>query len=169
MVFLRKAHVKVLAVLVLISSIGVGGCGNRNGSYAFNRMMVLEAEQGDPHAQFYLGEYYLAKRKDRVENCDIAMQYLKQAASQSHDLAQNRLGDEYLEGQNCVKQDYKRAMFWYQKAADQGLAKSKMRIAEMYEKGQGVVQNMEKAAKWHKEADEGDSRIIVLIGSGVKK
>lgn len=169
MVFLRTARVKKGIALVLVSLIGLGGCGNNNGSYINNRMMFLEAERGDAEAQFYLGKYYLAKRKDKAQNCDIAMQYLELAASQGYDHAQNRLGDEYLEEGNCVKQDYKKAMFWHQKAAERGLAKSKMRLAEMYEKGQGVAPSKEKAAKWRKEADEGDSRIIVLIGSGVKK
>ena len=80
------------------------------------------AEQGDPIAQYNLGNSYHLGRgvpKDQVE----AVKWTRKAAEQDDPPAQYNLGNSYANGEGVAK-DTVEAAKWYRKAADQGHAEA---------------------------------------------
>ena len=77
--------------------------------------LLLKAKQGDPGAQFSLGECYYHGAQDYKQ----AVYWYSKAAEQGHALAQYNLGYYYREGYG-VSQDLEQAICWYSKSAEQG-------------------------------------------------
>ena len=69
------------------------------------------AEQGMPHAQFFLGLMH-EDGKGVPKNNKTAVKWYRLAAEQGDALAQYNLGVMYEKGQG-VPQDYKTAVKWY--------------------------------------------------------
>ncbi|MCY4232593.1 MAG: tetratricopeptide repeat protein [Bacteroidetes bacterium] len=69
-----------------------------------------KAEQGDPEAQFTLGEAYEDGR-GVIESYTQALHWYRKASMQGHSSAQVSLATVYLIGQG-VDQDYKEAYAW---------------------------------------------------------
>jgi TPR repeat protein len=81
------------------------------------------AVQGNPGAQFNLGQLYL-KGHGVPQDYVLARQWFEKAAVQGQAAAQYNLGLLYDSGQG-VPQDYLQARQWYAKAAVQGARKPK--------------------------------------------
>jgi TPR repeat protein len=105
------------------------------------------AEQGNPGAQYNLGQMY---RNGRGVPQDLgeAIKWYRRAADQGDPLAQYNLGVLYDEGRG-VPQSHGDAMAWYRKAANQGDPRALYNLGVMYEKGQGVVPDSAQAYVWY--------------------
>jgi len=78
--------------------------------------LLANAQDGDPVAQFNLGEYY---RSPEVRSLYEAAEWFEKAAQQNHAQAQLALGLLYLEWLPDL--DYReQAQYWIEKAAQNG-------------------------------------------------
>ena len=113
-----------LTLIILIGSTGVSWSGDfqkgvtayKNHDYAtaLREWMPL-AEQGDIHAQYWLGDAY-HKGKGVSRDDKIAVKYLRLAAEQGYSRAQWTLGIMYYDGYG-VQQDYVNAHMWFNVSA----------------------------------------------------
>ena len=97
------------------------------------------AEQGNFHAQLWLGEFYEGGRDGIARDYSEALKWLSLAARQGQPDAQVTLGQMYQDGEG-VPQDYRLAAYWYRKAADHiadlgGAGQGANRLAQLYEDG----------------------------------
>jgi TPR repeat protein len=82
---------------------------------SFNEL-VASAQDGDPCAQFHVGEYYRSQGGGLV---DVAARWFEMAAIQNYAEAQLALGLLYLEW--SPDEDYReKAMYWMERAAQNG-------------------------------------------------
>ena len=131
-----------------------------------------KADQGDAHAQNYLGWMY-ENGRGVEKNYVQALDWYAKAANQGYADGQNNLGRMFSTGRGTA-QNYLQAVAWYQKAADQGCDVAQFNLAWMYEDGRGVEKNDVQALAWYrKAADQGypgaQSALGLMyeIGSGV--
>jgi anti-sigma factor RsiW len=108
------------------------------------------AEQGDPVAQYNLGNTYRDGAKVPKDDRQ-AVKWYRKAAEQGLAQAQMALGAMYMDGRG-VPLDHGEAAKWYQKAAEQSLAAAQYNLGRMYENGWGVSKNYQEAAKWYRKA-----------------
>lgn len=112
----------------------------------------LAAAQGDPVAQYNLGDIYdngQGVPKDWAE----AFKWFRQAADQGHVEAQAILGRMYRNGEG-VSKDPVEAVKWSRLAADQGHIYAQGNLGYAYASGDGVNQNYAEAVKWFRLAAE---------------
>ena len=110
------------------------------------------AEQGDAHAQNYLGHMYsggVGILQDHKES----VKWYKLAAEQGLADAQSYLGRAYDNGRG-VRHDRQEALKWYRLAAEQGRTDAQNYLGEAYDYGRGVLQNYKEAVKWYRRAAE---------------
>lgn len=112
-------------------------------------MVLLQplADQGNPRAQFMVGNMYF-HAWGVPEDIEVGLALIRKAADQGDVDAHSELGRAYLEGRG-TKQDYAQAMAWFAKAADQNDSFAQHSIGEMYGKGLGVPKSKDKAKKWY--------------------
>ena len=132
------------------------------------------AVNGDPSAQFALGDMYFTGdgvSKDFGE----ATKWYRQAAEQGDERAQYKLARMYEQGEG-VPRDFHEAAQWYRKAGEQGNADAQANLGLLYEKGTGVPQSSFEASKWmRKAAEQGNlpcqKKMIsfYLVGEGVPR
>ena len=143
--------------------------------------LLQAAEQGDPEAQYDLGEAY--RRGEGVLRDDAeAARWYRMAAAQGHRNAQSSLGVAYAKGEGVRKDDAEAAR-WFQMAAEQGgsnllgffgsleedpaeaarwhwmLAEqgetsSQFKLGIAYMEGEGVSQDLAEAARWFQAAEQ---------------
>ena len=122
------------------------------------------AEQGNDHAQSYLGLAYALGQGVRQDYAE-AVKWWRRAANQGDADAQFNLGAMYANGQG-VPQDYTESAKWYRKAADKGNASARITLGGMYYHGQGVPQSYAEAIKWfRKAADQGNADAQIILGA----
>lgn len=109
-------------------------------------LWLIEAEKGDPVAQFNLGVMY--SRGDGVPQDEkkVAIWY-HLAAEQGYADAQHNLGIMYEKGLGLPR-DFKEAVKWYRLAAEQGHPSGQNNLGFMYYQGNGVLKNFEQAYAW---------------------
>ena len=100
-----------------------------NDKEAFKWFKVA-AEQGNPIAQFHLGEFY-AYGKEVEQDFNEAFKLIKSAAEQGDAEAQFHLGAYYDIGIG-ITQDYNEAFRWYKAAAEQGHAGGQFDLGVCY-------------------------------------
>ena len=84
---------------------------------------IKAAEEGHPHAQFYLGWMY-DHGKGLEKNKELAFKWLETAAKQGHPRAQNNVGVMYYKGEG-VKKDLLLAQMWYMISSSKGMSEAK--------------------------------------------
>ena len=112
------------------------------------RIQALEisAEQGQPEAQFELGNLYIIGGEVTVD-LEKTLHWFTLAGEQSNFNAQYNLGVMYMNGQG-VEIDYEKAVSWFRRAADQGDIVSQYSLGAMYANGRGVERDLARAFKW---------------------
>ena len=110
----------------------------------------MKAEQGNPHEQYLLAQYYLYGT-DVLQDYAKAYLWLNRAAVQGHAQAQNALGDLFFAGHGC-EQSLQEATKWYTRSADQNCPEGLMSLGKLYEKGLGVDLSPEKAFQYYLQA-----------------
>ena len=125
-------------------------------SGAIERNLVRLAEQGDPHAQFQLGEQYYSKmsvgeseESGRYLDNKMALKWYRRAANQGHPQAQCHLAWMYFSGVG-VPQDLEKASRLYMLAAENGFALAQNIMGTMYMLGQGVKPDVGEAIRFYK-------------------
>ncbi|TNI60452.1 hypothetical protein CF121_12500 [Aeromonas media] len=114
--------------------------------------LIKAAENGNPVAQFRLGERY--DYGFGVEQSDRkAFEWYQKAAEQGYSDAQCNLGCMYQNGQGTTQNDTAAAE-WYHKAAEQGDADAQCNLGWMYDAGKGVEKNDNAAVQWYRRAAE---------------
>jgi TPR repeat protein len=111
------------------------------------------AEQGEAHAQCFLGMIYATNDQGIDQDYHEALKWFKKSAEQGFVIAQYKLGVMYAKGIG-VTQDYQEAFKWSTKAAAQGDAESQCLVGVMYDAGWGVTQDYQESIKWFKKAAE---------------
>jgi TPR repeat protein len=148
------------AILLITVSLAMNGCGtaakgldskqSRRASPP-SEQVRRQAEQGDPAAQFELGEHYLLRYPRTAQDAAQAAFWYRKAAEQGNASAQYELGVRYWYGTG-VPFDAAQAAFWYRKAAEQGDILAQFALGELYEKGAGVPQDLAVASSWWRKA-----------------
>ena len=108
------------------------------------------AENGDAHAQVYLGLLYL-NGQGAPQNPTLAVMWYRKAADQGNAAAQHNLGWAYEHGRG-TPQDFAQAVAWYRKAAEKGNRDAQISLGRAYEAGHGVEQDFEEAVEWYRKA-----------------
>jgi uncharacterized protein len=103
------------------------------------------AEQGNVHAQLWLGAFYEQGRDGLKRDYAEAFKWLSMAAKQGQPDAQVTLGQMYENGEG-VPQDYELAAYWYRKAADHtinlgGAGVGANSLAQLYNDGHATPQD----------------------------
>ncbi|MBW8308516.1 MAG: sel1 repeat family protein [Candidatus Paracaedibacteraceae bacterium] len=109
-----------------------------------------KAEEGDPQAQFEMGQCY-EKGREVEQDRSQAFEWYRKAAEQGFAEAQYHLGQCYEDGWG-VEKDPNQAFEWYRKAAEQGLAVAQNNLGCCYAEGEGVEQDHSQAVEWYRKA-----------------
>ena len=104
------------------------------------------ANQGNPEAQYVLGDRYQYGKGVKPDNTQAVAWYQK-AADQGLADGQAGLAIMYELGLGVPK-DSAQAVAWFQKSADQGDARAQRNLGFIYRDGQGVAQDYAEAHKW---------------------
>jgi uncharacterized protein len=104
------------------------------------------ATNGDPAAQFALGNMYDLGKGVIMDSAQAAQWYMR-AAAQGFPEAENNLAALYSNGEG-VPPDHAEALKWWRLAADQGLPTAQANLADLYAQGDGVPQDLVQAFKW---------------------
>lgn len=138
----------------------------RYGSSAY----LAAAEQGDPTAQFRMGQSYYWGTGVTQSYINAGKWFLK-ASNQGHAEAQYYLASLYSHGL-WGKTDYIKAAKWYRKAALQGNADAQNNLGTLYYNGTLGSRNYTEAARWFKKAaDQGHAKAkqnMVLLQTAKK-
>jgi TPR repeat protein len=122
------------------------------------------AKNGDPEAQFQLGDYYY-EGLGLAPDYQSAAAWFRRAAQQGHPVAQLALGKMLEEGRGMLPDEVEGAR-WIQKAAEQGYAPAQDELATMYSNGTGVLQDNAQALAWAtKAAEQGFTDAQYHLGS----
>jgi len=116
--------------------------------------LKLSAEQGDIHAQFYLGHRY-REGQGTVQNYTVAVKWYRKAATAGLPSGQHSLGLMYSQGQG-VSKDPSAAFTWMLRAAKQGHVKAQSLVGVKFFEGNGVEKDYEQAVYWFRQAAEQD-------------
>jgi uncharacterized protein len=135
-------------------------------------IVMPQAIQGDPYAQFRLAEMYSAGIGVPQDDTEAARWY-RLAAEQGYARAQFELGRAYYIGTG-VQPDSTQAAKWYRLAAERGDAKAQSALGFLYSFGFGVPKDYKEAAKWFRlGAEQGNAEAQAylagnyLLGLGV--
>lgn len=116
--------------------------------------LLLQAERGDPTAQYLLGSLY-EHGQGVPQSLQEAIKWYRKAAEQGNPDAQFSLALACMFGQG-TPQSYEDAVVWFSKAAEQGNPAAQFNLGVAYAGGTGVPQSSEEARKWfQKAADQG--------------
>jgi len=113
-------------------------------------ILEAEAEQGDPHAQYYLSHCY-ANGIGMLRDERQAVDWCRKAAEQEHTVAQLNLASWNFNGL-FVSKDVKVAAEWYRRAANNGNAEAQFQLGECYANGIGVLRDVRQAVDWYRRA-----------------
>lgn len=105
------------------------------------------AEQGDPAAQFRLGDMYRQGRGVRRDAAE-AVRWYRSAARQGHPEAQLWLAKMYETGRGVERRDIAKAVRWLTAAAARGKVEAMRSLGERYASGDGVEPDLVTAHKW---------------------
>lgn len=142
--------------------------------YSLAKTYRVDAEKGNPSAQFFMGVAYenaYGVERDFAK----AAEWYRKAAEQGHVGAQAYWGWCLLNGQG-VKKDEKSAAEWYRKAAEKGNSEAQLNYGRCLFYGEGVKKDETAAVSWYrKAAEQGELPAMFnlgmcyLQGAGVKK
>ena len=124
-----------------------GMAAAQKGDYAAALTLLRPiAEQGDPDAEYTLGDMY--DRGNGVpQDYKEAVKWYMPAAEKGVAAAQDRLGFFYSFGKG-VPRDYAEAAKWDRRAAEQGVATAQTRLGTLYANGWGLPKDPVSAEFW---------------------
>jgi TPR repeat protein len=108
---------------------------------AAQQAAVTRAEQGDPEAQFRMGEQLFSAGYGSPGDQAKAVEWWRRAAEQGHAKAQATLGSHlyyHAMNEDPTPENYQEAFRWLSQAAEQGQMTAQMDLGDMYAFGRGV-------------------------------
>ena len=114
---------------------------------------IIDANKGDPNAQFKLGEMYY-KGNGTLQDHNEAFKWYKKAAERGHTEAQFNLGEMFFKGHG-VSRDCNETLKWFTEAAKKGHTNAQYMLGEMYYTGNDIPKNYQEASKWFTMSAEG--------------
>jgi len=116
------------------------------------------AELGDPAGQFWLGIAYRSDSDNGLDrDGELALKYLKQAASQDYLDAYHNIGLMYVldQDEDIVEKDFKEAIKWFKLGEEKNAPWSLSNLGLIYRKGlYGETKNDEKSFHYYKRGAE---------------
>ena len=155
-------QVTLFALIMCILTVGLVSADYQAGVEAYERgdyetalqNLTPLAEEGNPKAQFHLGQMYA--RGDGVSQNDAeAAKLYKKAAEAGNTIAQFVLGLWYEKGRGVPK-DKGEAVKWYYKAAQQGSDLARYKLSRMFPTSTDILQNDEEKTDLYRKAAEHD-------------
>ena len=154
------ARLTLFVLTVCLLTVGLASADYQTGAEAYERgdyETALEklgtlAEEGNPKAQFHLGQMY-AKGNGVPHNDEEAANLYKQAAEGGNTLAQFILGLWYEDGRGVPK-DKGEAVKWFYKASQQGSDLARYRLSRIFATSTDILQNDEENTNLYREAAE---------------
>jgi hypothetical protein len=120
--------------------------------------LLVRGKEGDPDAQFQLGEYY--RELNGIGSMEVAAGWFLKAAIQDHAPSQLALALLYLNGQ--AQEEYEQdARYWLRKAADNGCKESSKLLDQFYSDDEDATDTSSLMV----EAEEGNADAQLEIGS----
>jgi len=110
----------------------------------------VQAAQGNPAAQTFLGTLYLVGT-DVAQSDSEAKRWFMLAAEQNYAPAQYQLGAIYSGNASGTAVPTK-AAHWFRLSAEQGWPAAQYQLARLYANGSGVAQNLATAVRWYRQA-----------------
>lgn len=110
------------------------------------------AEQGDPQAQFVMGNRY-ERGQGAPQSYAEAFNWYRKSAEQGHAAAQFYLGAMYASGRGTAH-DVDAAVMWYQKSAAQNYRDAMYPVAYAYEFGISVARDYSASLQWYQRSAE---------------
>lgn len=111
------------------------------------KVMLQRAQKGDVEAQFWLGSFYRTGDDAIKQNSQLALRWLKEAASQGDPIACYDLATMHRNGDGTIK-DPAAALMFLTAAAAEGYSPAMYGVAEMYAQGLGAPKDQVKALGW---------------------
>ncbi|MEE9347309.1 MAG: peptidoglycan-binding protein [Robiginitomaculum sp.] len=108
----------------------------------------LAANQGQPAAQYYLGNLY-ENGQGVSADAEQARKLTQSAAQSGHRIAMYDLALYYIEGKGGVAPDMAIAAQWFSKAAEFGMTDAQYNLAVLFERGTGVKADGGQAYVWY--------------------
>jgi len=131
------------------------------------RLLIAQAEAGDPAAQDRLAFKYLSG-EGVPKDIQKALHWYQKGAEGGDPDAQYNLGAMYASGEG-VEANQMIASKWFQKAADQGHTMAMNNLGARYVRGLGVLPDVEKAFSWYKKAAElGEPLAMTNLGNAYR-
>jgi TPR repeat protein len=133
------------------------------------KTLLAAAENGDPAAQFELGERYRAVQTYAVD-VEASIRWLQRAAEQDYPPAQLRLAKTlrehlWLRGGREKPPEPEKAMRWMRRAAELGFAPAQFELAQQLLHGFGVKRDSRQAIDWLQHASkQGHAEASNLLG-----
>lgn len=128
---------------------------------------LLKAYDGDPEAQYRLGEMF-ADGTGTVVDQSEAVYWYSRATEQGHAAAQYKLGNAYFHGVG-TKPDKAKALEWWHIAAENGNREAQYHLGRAYFYGIDVQQNSKVALDWFERSAQSDYQqaldFLVRVGS----
>ena len=128
---------------------------------------LLKAYDGDPEAQYRLGEMF-ADGTGTVVDQSEAVYWYSRATDQGHAAAQYKLGNAYFHGVG-TKPDKAKALEWWHIAAENGNREAQYHLGRAYFYGIDVQQNSKVALDWFERSAQSDYQqaldFLVRVGS----
>jgi localization factor PodJL len=109
------------------------------------KLLMKEADTGNPEAEFTLGRIYETGRGVPANLATAREWYLK-AANQGHVAAAFNLG--MIEAQSGTRDGYGHAARWFDQAARKGLADAQYNLGMLYAQGLGIGRDPVEAFAW---------------------
>tara|TARA_R110002050_G_scaffold269917_2_gene412723 strand:- start:269464 stop:270675 length:1212 start_codon:yes stop_codon:yes gene_type:complete len=169
--FLRRLLIALVFGLISLSSLaddvdkGITAYQQQDYQTAFYAWS-LAAQQGDPDAEYHLGQLYRLGQGVNIDYPSAQSYYLK-AAKKGHPLAQLNLGTLYYSGKLGSKQE-ETAFHWLHQAAENNNAHAQWMVGIMRFNGQGVLQDTVAAYSWLTLASEQQHQRAVLDQAKLK-
>ena len=153
-------QVTLLGLIMCLLTIGLTRADYQAGVDAYERedydtaLQNLRplAEEGNPKAQFHLGQMY-AKGSGVPQSNEEAATLYKKAAEGGDTIAQFVLGIWYEEGRG-VSKDKAEAVKWYYKAAQQGSDLARYKLRRLFPLSTDILQNNEEKTDLYRKAAE---------------
>lgn len=144
----RWIHYALFFTVIVLS-----GSAQAAGDYVLEEKFhqeLVKAEQGDPKAQYAIGQMY-EKGRGTDKDSRLAFSWYSKSSQKGYAKAEYKLGMAYLSGKG-IRKNSRKAYEWLKKSSDKGYVRAQYHLAKLYENGRGIEQNLDKALAWYKKA-----------------
>ncbi|HVJ52784.1 MAG TPA: DUF3857 domain-containing protein [Aliidongia sp.] len=155
--FGRSAQSLAEAELAIRLGTGKGLLPDSEGVYA---VMAHLAEEGDPDAQFVVGEAYLTGQLVKRDP-QLAVSWLQKAADRNYPRAQAELAIMYARGQN-VPRDPDKGLALAKAGAAQGSPEAQNVLGIIHQQGLGPAADSAEAVKWFTKSASGKDALAMV-------